>query len=93
VRTRAAWACVAVLTVLAAAAPSRADAVADFYKGKTVSILLGTGPGATYDFYARILAKHMSRHIPGEPVVTINYMPGAAGLNMFNHLYNAAPGM
>jgi tripartite-type tricarboxylate transporter receptor subunit TctC len=90
-RAGAVWAFAAALSASAIASPAQADAVADFYKGKTVSILLGTGPGATYDFYARILAKHMSRHIPGEPAITVNYMPGAAGLNMFNHLYNAAP--
>jgi tripartite-type tricarboxylate transporter receptor subunit TctC len=90
-QVRHAWAFVVAITMLATAPPAKADAVAEFYKGNTVSILLGTGPGATYDFYARILAKHLARHIPGEPNVTVNYMPGAGGLNMFNHLYNLAP--
>jgi len=88
VRSLAALAAVAAVFT---ASPARADAVSDFYKGNTVSMLLGTGPGATYDFYARILAKHMAHHIPGAPNVVVGYMPGAGGLNMFNHLYNIAP--
>ena len=68
-----------------------ADAAADFFKGKTVKVLLGTGPGATYDLYARVLATHMARHIPGQPAMVVEYMPGAGGLKATNYLYNAAP--
>ena len=83
----------ALAAVAAFAAPpaARADAVAEFYKGRTVKVLLGTGPGATYDLYARILANHMAKHIPGRPTMVVEYMPGAGGLKATNYLYNAAP--
>lgn len=74
-----------------APAVAHAEAVADFYRGRTVTILLGTGPGATYDLYARVLATHMGGHIPGAPTLTVQYMPGAGGLKATNYLYNAAP--
>lgn len=73
------------------AAPVRAESVAEFYSGKQVSILLGTGPGRTYDLYARLLAKHMARHIPGNPTMIVQYMRGAGGLKATNHMYNVAP--
>lgn len=83
---------IAALGALSAlVAPHVAAADADFYKGKTVKVLLGTGPGATYDLYARILATHMAKHIPGTPAMVVEYMPGAGGLKATNYLYNAAP--
>ncbi len=83
------------LTALAAplllAAPAAADSVADFYKGKTIAILMGTGPGASYDLYGRTIAEHLSRHIPGNPTVIVEYMPGAGGVVAANHIYGTAP--
>lgn len=81
----------AFVIALLPTAPASADAVADFYRGKTVSIVLGTGPGRTYDLYARLLATHMSRHIPGQPTMIVQYMGGAGGLKATNYVYNAAP--
>jgi tripartite-type tricarboxylate transporter receptor subunit TctC len=69
---------------------ARADDVADFYRGKNLRILVGYGPGAGYDVYARLLGRHIARHIPGQPHVIIQNMPGAASLTMTNHMYNAA---
>lgn len=77
--------------ILTAAPPAQADAVADFYKGRQLTILLGTGPGRTYDLYARMLAHHMINHIPGKPTAIVQYMRGAGGLKATNYLYNAAP--
>jgi tripartite-type tricarboxylate transporter receptor subunit TctC len=87
-------ACVALslaISLTAGSAPVRADAVADFYRGKTVTIVLGTGPGRTYDLYARLLASHMPKHIPGKPNMVVQYMRGAGGLKATNYMYNAAP--
>jgi tripartite-type tricarboxylate transporter receptor subunit TctC len=81
----------AIVTVLATASPVAADNVADFYKGKTVSILMGTGPGASYDLYGRTIAEHIGRHIPGNPTIIVEYMPGAGGVVAANHIFNTAP--
>src|SRR5262245_24321901 len=73
------------------ATTAAADSIADFYKGKTVSILMGTGPGASYDLYGRTIAEHMTRHIPGNPTIIVEHMPGAGGVIAGNHIYNTAP--
>ena len=52
-------------------APAAAQTPADFYKGKTISILMGTGPGGSYDLYGRTIAEHLGRHIPGRPNIVI----------------------
>ena len=70
---------------------ARADAVADFYRGRTITIVLGTGPGRTYDLYARLLANHMPKHMPGHPNMVVQYMRGAGGLKATNYVFNAAP--
>jgi len=69
----------------------RADAVEDFYKGKTITMIVSYGPGGGYDTYGRILAQHMSKHIPGKPNIIINNMPGAGSLKGANYIYNVAP--
>jgi tripartite-type tricarboxylate transporter receptor subunit TctC len=68
-----------------------ADPVAQFYNGKSISLLIGFGPGGGYDSYARVLARHFGKHIPGQPAVVPQNMPGAGGLAAANFLYNAAP--
>jgi tripartite-type tricarboxylate transporter receptor subunit TctC len=73
------------------APPARADEVADFYKGKTVQLLVGYSPGGGYDVYARVLARHISKYIPGNPTVVIQNMPGAGSLRAANYLYSVAP--
>ena len=55
--------------LLAMAFPARADPVADFYRGKTVRVLVGVGAGGDYDVHARLLARHLGKHIPGNPAV------------------------
>jgi tripartite-type tricarboxylate transporter receptor subunit TctC len=76
---------------LALGGPARADAVADFYKDKTLSIVVGHEAGTGYDIYTRTLARHMGQHIPGNPGVVPQNMPGAGGLTAANWLYNVAP--
>src|SRR5262249_2426869 len=61
------------------------------YKGKTINIYVGFGPGGGYDLYTRMLARHIGRFIPGNPVVVAQNMPGAGGLKSATFLYNAAP--
>jgi tripartite-type tricarboxylate transporter receptor subunit TctC len=66
-------------------------AVADFYRGKSIRIMIGSGAGGTYDIYSRLLAKHMPRFVPGNPVVIVQPRPGAGGLIAANALYNSEP--
>jgi tripartite-type tricarboxylate transporter receptor subunit TctC len=70
---------------------ARADPVAEFYRGKQISLVTSASVGGGYDQYARLLAKHMQRHIPGQPNVIVQNMVGAEGLRAANFLYNAAP--
>lgn len=70
---------------------SAQQSVADFYKGKTISILMGTGPGASYDAYGRTIAEHLGKHIPGRPNIVVEHMPGAGGITAGNHIYGPAP--
>jgi len=74
--------------VLALAAPARAE---DFYKGKSISLVIATATGGGYDTYARLIARHLGRHIPGQPNIVPQNMPGAAGIRAANYLYAAAP--
>jgi tripartite-type tricarboxylate transporter receptor subunit TctC len=81
----------ALAVVFAASAAPAQQSVADFYKGKNVSLLLGTGPGGSYDLYARIFAEHLSKHIPGNPNIIVENMPGAGGVTAGNHLFGPGP--
>jgi len=72
-------------------ASARADAVADFYTGKTMTFLVTYPPAGSYDVYARLLAEHMPRHIPGKPNVIVQNMPGGGGSLGLNHFYKSAP--
>jgi tripartite-type tricarboxylate transporter receptor subunit TctC len=86
------WAAALAAVLVALAAPqARADAVADFYKGKQITLTVSYGPGGGYDVYARTLARHMSKYIPGNPAIVIQNMPGAGSLKGANYLYNVAP--
>lgn len=81
----------AVTLSLAAIPASAADSIAEFYKGKSIALLIGFGPGGGYDSYARVLARHLGKNIPGQPTVVPQNMPGAGGLAAANFLYNVAP--
>lgn len=82
------WATLAALTF---APDAGAQPVADFYRGKSVNVWIGYGAGGGYDLSARVLARHMGRHIPGEPTLVPRNMPGAGSLQLANWLYNVAP--
>jgi tripartite-type tricarboxylate transporter receptor subunit TctC len=69
--------------------PANAEAVADFYRGKTVGIYIGFPPGGGYDIYARIVAPHFARHIPGNPTVVVHNMAGGVGVRAASYLTNA----
>jgi len=79
-----------LLAVCAATAPSHADSAADFYRGKTVRIVVGFGTGGAYDLYARLVAMYLGRHIPGNPDVIVENMPGASSLKAADYVYNVA---
>jgi tripartite-type tricarboxylate transporter receptor subunit TctC len=68
-----------------------AQSAEQFYKGKTVNLYIGYGPGGGYDFFGRLVAKHIGRHIPGRPTVVPQNMPGAGSLRAANFIYNVAP--
>ena len=63
-------------------------AQSDFYKGKTITVIAGTTPGALYDQWARIISAHMGKHIPGNPTMIVQNMPGAGHMIAANYLYN-----
>jgi len=72
--------------------PARAaDTIANFYKGRTVQVLIGFSAGGGYDIYARTLARYMGKHSPGKPTVVPQNMPGAETLKVANYIYNVAP--
>jgi tripartite-type tricarboxylate transporter receptor subunit TctC len=71
--------------------PGRADGVSDFYAGRTVQLVVGYATGGGYDDYARLLGRHIGAHIPGNPTVVVQNMPGAGSIKAANYLYNIAP--
>src|SRR5436853_5205842 len=87
-RNAAGW--TALLAALCAS-DARADAVADFYRGRTINVYIGVNVGGGYDFEARLLARFMKAHIPGNPTLVPQNMIGAGGIKMANFLYSIAP--
>jgi len=81
------WIAIVCIGLLARA---HAESVADFYKGKNLDLYIGYSVGGGYDLYARLLARHLGRHIPGNPTVLPQNMPGAGSLRLTNWLYGAA---
>ena len=87
----AAFAALAALSAGLGSTSARADAVADFYKGKTVKLLIGVGMGSTYGLHSRFFADTIRQYIPGNPNIVIQSMPGGGGAKMANYMYNVAP--
>jgi tripartite-type tricarboxylate transporter receptor subunit TctC len=79
------------LVLLLAPAAANAQSVADFYRGKSVNLILGYPGGGSNGIYARAVARHLGRHIPGNPNVVFRSMPGAGSLVAANHLFHVAP--
>ena len=84
---------VGVLTILAIFAPglALAQSPAQFYKGKTINLYIGYGAGGGYDIYGRLVARFLGPHIPGQPTVVPQNMPGAGSIRAANYVYNVAP--
>jgi tripartite-type tricarboxylate transporter receptor subunit TctC len=83
---------IAQITIVIAAistTTAHAQPAAEFYRGKTIEILVGAAPAGGYDLASRTIANHMGRHIPGNPTFLVRNLPGATGLIMTNQLYNA----
>jgi len=77
--------------ILLSSAPARAQPVADFYRGKTLRMLIGYGPGGGYDIYGRLVAEFLPRHLPGSPTIVAQNMPGAGSFVAAKYLYDVAP--
>lgn len=90
-RTLAVSALAAATLSLALSASAQADAVADFYKNKQLRVLVGYGAGGGYDTVTRLVGKHLSKHIPGNPTIVVQNMPGAGSMKVANYVFNAAP--
>lgn len=85
-------AAVAIATCLMAGGQVVAqETVQEFYRGQTINLIIGFGAGGGYDSYARLLAQHLGNHIPGNPTIVPQNMPGAGAIVATNHLYNNAP--
>jgi tripartite-type tricarboxylate transporter receptor subunit TctC len=83
---------IAAFALACAATPAaRAEDVADFYRGKTIELLVGASAGGTYDTYARALTRHLTAHMPGNPNIIVKNVPGAGGLVAARTLYVQAP--
>lgn len=82
---------IAALIALVAMVPASAQPADQFFKGKQIRMVVGSTSGGDYDLWARLLARHWPRHIPGSPNFVIENMPGAGTLVATNHLYNLAP--
>lgn len=86
-RILAAMGCIAAV---AFAAPLAAQSVESFYKGTQVKLIIGSTPGGDYDLWSRIIGRHMTRHLPGQPAIVPQNMPGGGTIVAANHLYNLA---
>jgi tripartite-type tricarboxylate transporter receptor subunit TctC len=80
----------ACLSVLAVLSPAKADAVADFYKGKNAQMIIGSSAGGGYNQYGRLVARHIERHIPGHPSIAAKNQPGGSGRKALNYVANVA---
>ena len=80
-----------LLWLAATCAPTSADPVEDFYRGRNVTMVIGYSVAGGYDNYARVVARHLGNHIPGHPTIVPQNMPGAGSLRSANWLYVAAP--
>jgi tripartite-type tricarboxylate transporter receptor subunit TctC len=77
--------------ILLSSLPTRAQPTADFYRGKTLRMLIGYGPGGGYDIYGRLVAEFLPRHLPGNPTIVPQNMPGAGSFVAAKYMYDVAP--
>jgi tripartite-type tricarboxylate transporter receptor subunit TctC len=83
-----AFAC--IVAALALTAPARAQSVEEFYRGRSITVLVGFTAGGGYDLYARLLGRHMGRHVPGNPTIVVQNMPGAGSMKATQYVYGVA---
>ena len=81
---------VALSACLAGSVIATAGSAQDFYQGKQINLVVGSGTGGGYDAYARVLARHWGKHIPGQPQIVVQNMPGAGGLKAANFIAHVA---
>jgi tripartite-type tricarboxylate transporter receptor subunit TctC len=89
--TRMVWSVAALAATLLVVPELRAQSVADFYRGKTIRMVIGYGPGGGYDLYGRLAAEFLGRHIPGNPTIVPQNMPGNSSLRAVDYLVDVAP--
>jgi tripartite-type tricarboxylate transporter receptor subunit TctC len=82
---------IAVALILSSAATADDKAIAEFYGKRTITIAVGFSPGGNYDLYARLVSRHIGKHIPGNPTVIVQNMPGAGSRRLANTLANVGP--
>jgi len=82
--------CAVSAMLVAATVAATADPVADFYKGKTVSLIIASGEGGGYDIAGRLTVEFLSKYIPGHPTIIARNMPGASGMRAADYMYNVA---
>jgi tripartite-type tricarboxylate transporter receptor subunit TctC len=90
-RVRTIFAVGLAVAMLASAVPARAQSVADFYRGKTLRMLIGYGPGGGYDFYGRLVAEFLPKFIPGKPTMIPQNMPGGGSFVAAKYMAEVAP--
>src|SRR5258708_36324094 len=82
-----------ILSVVELLSPLKLEPIfaqANFYQGKTLKVIVGSAPGGGYDQWARLMAQHIGKHIPGNPTVIVQNMPGAGGAVAANYIYGIA---
>ena len=77
--------------ILLFVAPAQAEPIEDFYRGKTLRMLIGYGPGGGYDIYGRLVAEFLPRHLPGKPTIIAQNMPGAGSFAAASYIHDVAP--
>ena len=70
---------------------AQTDSPEAFYKGKNITLVIGTGPGGAYDIHGRLISRHLGKHIPGQPKLIVQNMPGAGSITAVNHVAAVAP--
>jgi tripartite-type tricarboxylate transporter receptor subunit TctC len=88
---RVVWLAASALLLVCGATAARCQAPEQFYKARQLTMLVFTGPGSTYDIYARLLVRHLGKHIPGNPTFIVQNMVGAGGFKLVDYLYRIAP--
>jgi tripartite-type tricarboxylate transporter receptor subunit TctC len=86
-----AWILVAAACLAMAGSAHAQDAIASFYKGRNLTIIIGSSPGGGYDLYGRLISRFLSKHVPGNPTIIVQNMPGAASNVAAAYVYNVAP--